>query len=165
MWPISWLVAYSVDLGTMARLELGECFFLVLLLLSDDGVVCCWATDGCSLTETLLFLFTHLCSHALCSSLSLSLSVSLSLPSLPSSAAPTFNRRRQNTIEKQIENLQKDEATLKQMLEMSSTIHRPHQVCVVSDSATNSTVNPTRSISFAHRYGFKLMSESSPGKL
>ena len=78
------------------------------------------------LSSPLLFLPS---SHPLSLSPSFPPSHSPSLPlSVSLHTAPTFNKRRQNTVEKQIENLQKDEATLRQMLEMSSTIHRPHQV-------------------------------------
>ena len=44
------------------------------------------------------------------------------------SAAPFFDRRKQNTLEKMLENLQKDEAILQEMLEMSCSLHHSHQV-------------------------------------
>ena len=42
--------------------------------------------------------------------------------------APYVDGCRQNTLEKTIEHLQKDEAILQEMLEMSTHIHQPHQV-------------------------------------
>ena len=41
-------------------------------------------------------------------------------------------RKKKNTLEKVIENLTKDEATLEQLLETSGTIRQPHQVWCVS---------------------------------
>lgn len=40
-------------------------------------------------------------------------------------------RKKKNTLEKMIENLSKDEATLTQMLEASSTLRKQYQVTVM----------------------------------
>lgn len=40
-------------------------------------------------------------------------------------------RKKKNTLEKMIENLSKDEATLAQMLETSGTLRRQYQVTVM----------------------------------
>ena len=54
---------------------------------------------------------------------------SLMIHSVSLSTVPFFDGRRQNTIEKMIENLQKDEDVLQDMLEKSARLHSPHQVC------------------------------------
>lgn len=43
-------------------------------------------------------------------------------------SGPTFDKRKQNTIEKMLDNLKKDEKTLQLMMEQSITLHTPHQV-------------------------------------
>ena len=40
-------------------------------------------------------------------------------------------RKKKNTLEKIIENLTKDEATLVEMLETSGTLRKPHQVTLM----------------------------------
>ena len=50
---------------------------------------------------------------------------------LTSPSAPMVERKKKNTLEKVIENLTKDEATLEQLLETSGTIRQPHQVWCV----------------------------------
>ena len=40
-------------------------------------------------------------------------------------------RKKKNTLEKMIENLSKDEATLVQLMETSGTLRQPHQVTVM----------------------------------
>ena len=39
-------------------------------------------------------------------------------------------RKKKNTLDKMVENLGKDEATLTQLLETSNTLRQPHQVTI-----------------------------------
>ena len=57
--------------------------------------------------------------------------VLVTLPSHPFPPAPMVERKKKNTLEKMIENLSKDEATLVQMLETSNALRKPHQVTVM----------------------------------
>ncbi len=60
--------------------------------------------------------------------LSSSLPPSLTPPLPPSLLAPLLDHKRQNTLEKMMETLKDDETILQQMVELSNSLHKAHQV-------------------------------------